>query len=96
MKQLLEPQTYKAVLLTLWIVSVPMAVKDSLGIIPGLCAGIAATAIALGLAYITLNKSYKTKLLVLLGSVAVIVSLIGIFVKQEASGSSTATIVQVE
>ncbi|TGE06254.1 hypothetical protein [Hymenobacter fodinae] len=85
MKQLFEPQTYKAVLMTLWIVSIPMAIRDSFGDVASLCAAVLSAAIALGLAYATVNKSNNTKLLTLTGSVVIILVLMGAFVTGHAS-----------
>ncbi|WP_088841697.1 hypothetical protein [Hymenobacter gelipurpurascens] len=96
MKQLFEPQTYKGVIMTLWIVSIPMAIRDSFGDVASLCAAIGAAVVALGLAYATLNKSNKTKSLTLIGSVVLIIALMGIFVKREAPTSPSNQTAQVE
>lgn len=92
MQKLLEPQTYTATVFTIWVVMVPMIVKDLYGFVPSLIAAMLVGLIGMGLARATMSKAANVKWATMAGSFLLIVGLMLAFVEPARSPETAQTV----
>ncbi|WP_100336507.1 hypothetical protein [Hymenobacter chitinivorans] len=87
---------YSPILYTIWVVSVPMAIKGEYGFVPSLCAAVLAAGVALLLLTVTVNKPKPTRLLTLIGSGVAIIGFMALVVTPVEPASTSAQTIQAE